>query len=435
MARAALRVGPWMVIAILSLPAGLRAGPTDRFQADYLDCASKYLAASGGAFSCSICGVAAGCSGDNCTWGGLTTNLNNQEQFSAVVQAGFRLYCLNSGGSLVASAAAVAVLARDVGTAIQSRGPRPLSSAIGGTLELTAVDQADSSYGVAVPVYYQASPQVGISGTVLAGKAPGLTQVGFNARPSLALLERAEPGQPRLVVAAGLPVQLLVSTGDQLATSLGYLVGGSLLGAVVSEDGQLGGGATLDLHYVNGVQAPLVISGRYRFTLGGYDFAVQPAVGLDLTAPLDSISITLLVGLELGDFIVGLQLFAHGSSNYSAALGVNRVSRPVAAATGLRRAAPPPAVPSPSLLPPPGPFPVGALPPPAPSPLVLEPAAPGGAVRCVREKECSGADFCYRGYCVQSDPPLACRVEKDCPGDDTCAEGMCVRYREAAPRR
>jgi hypothetical protein len=279
-------------------------------------------------------------------------------------------------------------------------------------------DASHGEFGAAVPIAYRFSPSLDLTGNVFAGTAPGLSQVGVNARAGWVLYEDHPPGELNVLVTGGVPTQLLVTTGSALSTSAGYHFGGTMLAALSTSDGTWGGGVAVDALYTQGFQVPALIAGRYAFG-SSPRYAVQPAVSFDVTAPGASFQQNVLAGVELGSLLVGAQVFLRGDGNVTVALGVSQGNR-VLDRTGGKPSSPPleaPGKPGEAT-------PVGTV-------------SPGGP--CERDDQCEGTGACVKGACRAPRPWSGvtprpadslkgdeCKTDKDCAGDATCEVGYCL---------
>lgn len=363
-----------LAVATLLCARQASADPKDRYLTDLAACTDKFDGVS--SFTCSICGVTAGCDGKQCRWGDLRAT-EGSDGFDVGLSRGYVLYCVNQGGSLVSAASPAGIQARSVDGALRALS-KGVGSTIGGIAEYTKLDgSSDPAYGLVMPLQWALDDRRLISALVLAGHVPGVNQAGVNARMTWAVLPKREDARSTLLV--GVPVQATMLTGDAISTSFGFSGGASALYGATTDSGGLGLGVALDALYVRGFQAPFQVAGRVAF---GPDnrFAVQPAIATDLRAPADAIQPNVLAGVELGrgnamealglsDSIAGVQLFVRGS-DVTASLGITGTH---AALGGARRAKPQPQG-------------SGA------------PVAPGG---CASHDACPLASACVAGKCVE----------------------------------
>ena len=324
-----------VALAALAAPRLARAASADE---DFSVCVDKYLAAGGGSFTCSICGVEAGCTGDSCYWGNLKGNAN---EIDPVLAVGTQLYCLNRGGTAVAAAGPIAMQGRGFDGALRDMksGARALS--VGGLVEYASLDDF-SRYGAAVPFakrFTLGGPSMDLSvpGNLLFSTSDVLQQYGFNARPTLRQF-RGDPGQMRHVLAGSVPLQLVLNKGDGLDSALSYHLGAGAIAGIVDASGKLGAGLTADILYEGGVQVPFQIVGRYSMALsGGHDVGIQAGFSSDVTAGggvLDDLQQNLMVGYDAGDWLYGGQIFRQGDDAWVFGLGVSSTSRAAKLARG-----------------------------------------------------------------------------------------------------
>ncbi len=372
-------LGPRLLGAALAATALLAtatasADPKDRYLSDLGACSEKYDGVS--SFTCSICGVTAGCDGRQCRWGDVR-GTEGSDGFDAGLSRGYLLYCVNQGGTLVSAASPVGIQARSVDGALRALS-KGAASTIGGIAEYTKFDgSSDPAYGLVVPVQWALDDRRLLSALVLAGHVPGVNQAGVNARMTWGVLPKREDARSTLLI--GVPVQATMLSGDAISTSFGFAGGASALYGATTESGGLGVGVALDALYVRGFQAPLQVAGRLAF---GPDkrFAVQPALATDLRAPSEAIQPNVLAGVELGrggaiealglsDAVAGVQVFLRGS-DVTASLGITGSHAALGGAA--RRAARP-----------------------KPGEAVV---APGG---CESHDACPLASVCLAGKCVE----------------------------------
>lgn len=364
----------------VSVASGALAGPRERFESGYKDCSSKFDGTS--SFTCSICGVTAGCDGNSCFWGALkTSNVTSSGELDRLFQ-GYTLYCLNQGGTLVTAAGPTATQSRSLDTAFRALRSGATRADVGGIVEYTRYDGGDgSAYGLAVPVRWELGSG-SLAATLLAGSAPnGFKQIGVTGRYAIQPLTPSESGATQFL-AVGVPFQFSRLSGDGLDASFGYAGGVSALYGAANTNRTAGVGVALDAIYARGFQAPVQIAGRYAFGPAA-KLAIQPAVSTELLDPIEGLQESVLLGVELGDGgvleslglargVLGAQLF-YRSGNVTATLGLSGTPRALA---GVRKISP------------------GA-----------EPAGPrpvGGA--CSLHADCEGTSVCIGGTCVAPKP-------------------------------
>ncbi|MBK7579537.1 MAG: hypothetical protein IPI67_04945 [Myxococcales bacterium] len=326
-----------LTLGLLSLlwPRTAHAASADE---EFNACVDKYLSAGGGSFTCTICGVEAGCTGDSCYWGSLKGSAND---IGPVTSVGTQLYCLNRGGTAVTGAGPIAMQGRGFDGALRDMKSGATSLQVGGLLEYASLDKF-SRYGAAVPFAKQfdlGSPRMDLSvgGNLLFSSSEVLQQFGFNARPTLRQF-RGEPGQMRHVLAGAVPLQLVLNKGDGLDSALSYHAGLGAIAGLVDPSGKLGVGLTADVLYESGIQVPFQLVGRYSIGLsGGHDLGLQAGFSSDATATggvLDDLQQNVMAGYDAGDFLYGAQVFRQGSDAWVFALGVSHMSRAAALAHG-----------------------------------------------------------------------------------------------------
>ncbi|MBI3201962.1 MAG: hypothetical protein HYZ29_10495 [Myxococcales bacterium] len=305
-------------------------------------CTQDYLNASGGSFECSVCGVTAGCDADSCHWGSLKGEVG-QQSLQTMIAAGYQLFCLNRGGSLVATASPAGSQGAALDRAFGDKRQLGHALQVGGVLEYTSLNGLgggdSSSYGAAVPVSFRrsfsaANTDLDLAGTVLFGKSEWVTQYGFSALPSLRWFPAASPGEKQ-VFGVSVPLQLLVTSGDAFDTSLVYHAGAG--GIVGMTFGDLGLGAAADVIYAGGVQIPLQVVGRWGTTIGTAPVAFQLGVSGDaiaLDGVLDTLQQNALVGYDTGDWLFGLRVFRQGDDGWAFAAGASNSTRAARLAAG-----------------------------------------------------------------------------------------------------
>ncbi|MBK9000363.1 MAG: hypothetical protein IPM35_31980 [Myxococcales bacterium] len=323
------------VLAVLAAPRSARAASADE---DFDVCVDKYLAANGASFTCSICGVEAGCTGDSCYWGNLKGNAND---IGPVISVGSQLYCLNRGGSAVAAAGPIAMQGRGFDGALRDMKSGATSLSVGGIAEYASLDDF-SRYGAAVPFAKtfgvgMQRMDLSVAGNLLFSTSDVLQQFGFNARPTLRQF-KGEPGQMRHVLAGSVPLQLVLNKGDGLDSALSYHLGAGAIAGLVDSSGNFGAGLTADILYESGIQVPFQLVGRYAMPLaGGHDVAIQAGFSSDATAAggvLDDLQQNVMVGYDAGEWLYGGQIFRQGDDAWVFGLGVSNTSRATKLAKG-----------------------------------------------------------------------------------------------------
>ncbi len=324
-------------MAILLATGPLHAATPD---AELNACVDKYISANGGKFDCSVCGISAGCSGNDCHWGALGASAANDAALSAMMTSGYQLYCLNAGGSMVASASPVAAQTGAIDRALRGAGRSGNGRQLGGAVEYGSRSGGSSSYGVAAPFSFtrrigDGSKDFDIAGTALFGHTSELSQYGVNAAPMLRFFPSSE-GRPNRVFGLSLPVQLIMTTGSAINTSFVYHAG---LGAIAgySSEGAWGVGAAVDGIYAGGIQVPVQVVGRVATTISGADFVVQPGISANASAGgsiADTLQQNVLVGWDIGAWIVGLRVFRQGDKAWVFSLGAAESSKASRLAAG-----------------------------------------------------------------------------------------------------
>lgn len=323
------------ILAALAAPRLARAASADE---DFNVCVDKYLAANGASFTCSICGVEAGCTGDSCYWGSLKGSAND---IGPVITVGSQLYCLNRGGSAVAAAGPIAMQGRGFDGALRDMKSGATSLSVGGIAEYASLDDF-SRYGAAVPFAKtfgvgMQRMDLSVAGNLLFSTSDVLQQYGFNARPTFRQF-KGEPGQMRHVLAGSVPLQLVLNKGDGLDSAVSYHLGAGAIAGLVDASGNLGAGLTADILYESGVQVPFQLVGRYAMPLaGGHDVAIQAGFSSDATAAggiLDELQQNVMVGYDAGDWLYGGQIFRQGDDAWVFGVGVSNTSRATKLAKG-----------------------------------------------------------------------------------------------------
>ncbi len=305
-------------------------------------CTDDYLKANGGSFECSVCGVKAGCNADSCHWGPLKGEVG-QQSLQTMITAGYQLFCLNRGGSVVATGSPAGSQGAALDRAFGDKRQLGQSLQVGGVLEYASLNGLGggdaSSYGAAVPVslrrsFSAANTDLDLAGTLLFGKNEWVTQYGFSALPSLRWFPTESPGTKQ-VFGVSIPLQLLVTSGDAFDTSLVYHAGaGGIAGLTF---GDLGFGAAADVIYAGGVQIPLQVVGRWGTTVGTAPLAFQLGVSADaiaLDGVLDTLQQNALVGYDTGDWLFGLRVFRQGDDGWAFAAGASNSTRAARLAAG-----------------------------------------------------------------------------------------------------
>lgn len=325
--------------ALLLVPHPASAATPDE---EYNDCVSKYLSAGGGAFDCSVCGVGAGCTGNDCHWGSLKANAANDAALAAMLDTGFQLYCLNRGGTLVASASLVGSQGATLDRAL---GPAKAASQlqVGGVLEYAAYDVADA-FGVAAPFSFNRSlssktMDLDLAGSLLFGKTDAVTQYGLTTHPSLRFFP-ASGGGSKQVFGASLPLQAVMISGSDIETSLIYHAGLGALAGYASDAGW-GVGFAADAIYAEGVQLPFQFVGRWSTPLSFATLAIQPGLSGDAISAGDVLSTlqqNVLVGLDTGTWLLGLRIFRQGDDGWVFAAGASNSTQASRLAAGTDQA-------------------------------------------------------------------------------------------------
>lgn len=338
-----------IVIAVLSWPAILKAGPWDRAEADF----RKNCSSSGsGAMSCTVCGVDAGYSDGKVYWGALKATATTPEsQLLALAAKGVQLYCAGSGGTLTATASAAGVQGRTLSTAFRAlerrQGSRVRVRNMGGLLEHTKSDAGETSnniFGITLPAGLSwkraAVSSLDLDGNVVLGFGDGIQQYGFNVAPTYSRIVRGadEDDVLRVMVGGVLPFQLIGTSGSGMDTGLSWLVGLGAFAGASKRFGRytVGAGAALDFRYGSGPALPFQLALRGSYELKDpFRLVAQLGIGMELLARseiADTVRPNLLVGLELGNWVLGYQGF-YQSGSISSGFGLSYVGSAGAIAT------------------------------------------------------------------------------------------------------
>ena len=332
------------VVLVLSwgAPGPAGANPYDRFEEGIQDCPDG---------ECNICGAKYSCphgtghqETEDCSWGAIKFN---RAQTNEAQEKGLLIYCMGSGGVMLSTPSAMGVQSQTLShvlTTLYRRGPRTSTRTIGGVLEYNRIGgKADSDiFGTTIPLswsfVFNDWSDIMAQGNVIVGIGDGIYQYGFNVNPVFTafLLGREDEDAWRLVAGASLPLQFVATSGDDIAFGASWLVGaGGFVG--VSRrlgSGAIGAGATLDFRYMEGVTVPMHIALRSSHDLSDIhrwlgSLVIQPGLYMDFAAGGgigDTITMSMLVGMELKDFVIGYQAMFQGS-NSSHGFGVTYVSK------------------------------------------------------------------------------------------------------------
>ncbi len=313
------------LLGLMLDPGPALAGPADRFEADFRAC-TEIAQRSPGGFECPICGVGSSCEGDVCSWGAIRFGRSTAEVIDGM-DRGFPIYCARAGGVAIGGGAIAATQARALGGAFDAAEGRGGGYGAGAAVELArseysnpaAADPSTSTiYGGRVPLSagFALGPRssLEISAQVLGARGDALSQAGLAAAPTLVFALGPIESRTRVVLGAGLPFHLVHTSGGAGTDRLSWSVGVSGLAGLSHRIGPVtvGGGAVIDLRWIEGLLVPVQLVGRAALDLPGPDlrFVVQPGVATELSDPsraLDAVELEILAGVELGRWVLGYQ--------------------------------------------------------------------------------------------------------------------------------
>jgi hypothetical protein len=298
---------------------------------------------SGGPFTCTVCGVEAGCkSATECYWGALEFEASDSAAAAALAN-GYQIYCINRGGSLLASSSPIGAQGQILDRALQGASRSPGQLAIGGILEYAALEGGDSTQGIAAPISKNVAlstreTDLELSGSLMFASGEVAQQYGVATRPTLRFFPGADSPAPgtRAVFGGSLPLQLLVMSGDAMNTSVVYHAGVGAIAGVVFEGGW-GAGFAMDALYASGVQLPLQLVGRWSTPFQGGALAIQPALSADAISGgsiLDTLQQNVLAGYDAGSLLFGLRVFRQGDDAWVFGVGLSYASHAEELAAG-----------------------------------------------------------------------------------------------------
>jgi hypothetical protein len=308
-----------LALLILALPGAAHAGPKEWFDDGVRVCQESV--AAGAAFDCTICGVPVSCNGSSCSFGSLSAPVESAADQRLMLERGFSLYCMGSGGSILNIASASGVQLQTLGAifrAAKQGGPVQVRST-GGVVEVKS-SVVGTSGGFAIPGSWTfklgARANLDLMGNLVVGLGD-VKQFGFNLNPTYARILRGhrEGQATKVMVTASLPFQLIGVFGGDLDSSASWGIGAGGGIGVARRHGKLtwGAGATLDLRYAAGAFLPTTLAGTISYdvhrliTLAGQlGLSFEPLAGASAG---DTIKPTLLLGLEYGKWILGYQGF------------------------------------------------------------------------------------------------------------------------------
>lgn len=227
---------------------------------------------------------------------------------------------------MVASAAPVGAQGLALDRAFRGRSSDGAVS-FGGLLEYATLDGDVSSFGLAAPVSWQRSftsedTDMDLAAALLAARSDSLTQFGVAAHPSVRYFPQGDTAA-KSVYGFSVPVQLIVTGGEAVNTSLVYHAGvGGLVGWSTSDG--FGVGAAADLIYAGGFQLPMQVVGRWSTKVGGADIAFQPGLSLNpIGGGLSTLQQNLLFGWDIGSWILGARVFRIGDDGWIVGAGAS----------------------------------------------------------------------------------------------------------------
>jgi hypothetical protein len=336
--RIALVVACLLHVLLLSPRAGAATPEEERNS-----CVDQYSPSSFTPFTCTVCGVEAGCTSvDDCYWGSLSVEPSSSGLIAAFV-SGFQIYCVNRGGSLLASSSPIGSQGQILDRALSGTRRDAGQMVVGGILEYAAFEGGGSTEGIAAPISKNVSwssreMDLDLSGSLMFANGEAAQQYGITAHPTLRFFPGGGSPAPgtRAVFGTALPLQLLILTGDGLETSAIYHAGLGGIAGVVTESG-LGAGFAIDAIYASGIQLPLQLVGRWSTPFQGGALAIQPAISSDAISGgsiLDTLQQNVMAGWDSGSWMFGLRVFRQGDDAWVFGLGVNYASRASELAAG-----------------------------------------------------------------------------------------------------
>ncbi len=315
--------GFFLLCLLILTPTMAWAGPEEYREDEWHSCMDD----EGGCTS--LCGASYSEDGQHVTWGALNYDINNME----AQQLGLALYCQGSGGVVLATASAAGVQSyalRSVFTAMEKRNRGAPRREMGAVFEVNDVGPY-SIVGTSIPASWTINidrlSDIDLQGNLIIGGGGGIMQYGFNINPVYSRYVFGADNEQgwQIVAGASLPMQFVGTSGTGLDFGVSWLIGaGGMVG--ISRpigSGAIGLGATLDLRYASGLTLPLHIAFRSSHDLRTIHpllghAVVQPGVSLDFAAGgnIDtSVRVTMLVGLDIRNWVVGYQTYIQGGSS------------------------------------------------------------------------------------------------------------------------
>jgi hypothetical protein len=316
-----------LVMLCVLLPAAAQADPWERYTEEKSACSDAHDE------SCNVCGASYHCSpaAVECSWGALTFEYGKAQE---VEDKGFVLYCLGGSGTVLSAPSAAGVQLRTLHSAFRTleRDRRKTGLVAGGVFEINAASgAAPNMYGVTIPLSWtfiiDKASDVEAHANVIIGGGDGLVQYGLNLNPvySRLILGLGEEKTWKVVVGAALPLQFVGTSGEDISFGASWLIGAGGFAGVSRKlgSGAIGAGVTLDLRYTAGLNVPLTFALRSAHDLSDISswlgaLVIMPGLSMDFAAGSalgDTMRVSLLMGLDIGDWIAGYQAFFTGSSS------------------------------------------------------------------------------------------------------------------------
>lgn len=325
-ARAGSVVALTLALSLL-FAATARADPWERYTEEKAACFDAHDE------GCNVCGAAYHCSpaATECSWGALMFDPGKAQE---VEDKGFVLYCLGGSGTVLSAPSAAGVQLRTLHSAFRTleRDRRKTGLVAGGVFEINAASgAAPNMYGVTIPLSWtfiiDRASDVEAHANVIIGGGDGLVQYGLNLNPvySRLILGLGEEKTWKVVVGAALPLQFVGTSGEDVSFGASWLIGAGGFAGVSRKlgSGAIGAGVTLDLRYTAGLNVPLTFALRSAHDLSEINsllgaLVIMPGLSMDFAAGSlvgDTMRVSLLVGMDIGDWIAGYQAFFTGSSS------------------------------------------------------------------------------------------------------------------------
>jgi hypothetical protein len=314
----------FMLCALHPTPA--QADPWERFTEEKAACFDAHD-------GCNVCGAAYECSpaSTECSWGALMFEPGKAQE---VEDKGFVLYCLGGSGTVLSAPSAAGVQLRTLHSVFRTleRDRRKTGLVVGGVFEINAASgAAPNMYGVTIPLSWtfiiDKASDVEAHANVIIGGGGGLAQYGLNLNPvySRLILGLGEENTWKVVVGAALPLQFVGTSGDDISFGASWLIGAGGFAGVSRKlgSGAIGAGVNLDLRYTAGLNVPLTFALRSAHDLSDISswlgaLVIMPGLSMDFAAGSavgDTMRVSLLVGMDIGDWIAGYQAFFTGGSS------------------------------------------------------------------------------------------------------------------------